>query len=90
MSKHIPAYTKSKCTSKNLSKVGTYYVLDANTGSWPKDAFCQAISKRDARPNYKLYGQLWNQIGKGGVNYGHPGLAFNVKDSKNYDFIYFR
>ena len=34
--------------------------------------------------------ELMNVIGKYGVNFGHPGLAYNVIDENNFDFVYFR
>ena len=33
---------------------------------------------------------MYNFIGSGGVNYGHPGVFLNAEDQDNYDFVYFR
>ena len=33
---------------------------------------------------------MYNFIGSGGVNYGHPGVLLNAEDQDNYDFVYFR
>ena len=33
---------------------------------------------------------MYNFIGSGGVNVGHPGVFLNAEDQDNYDFIYFR
>ena len=34
--------------------------------------------------------ELMNVIGQDGVNFGHPGVMYNVVDEKNFDFVYFR
>ena len=40
---------------------------------------------------YEMSVDLWNEHGTGdNPHFGHPGVAFNVKDINNYDFIYFR
>ena len=72
-------------------KVDTYYVLHGNHGKWPANGFCRAlfpaILKSD---NYEVSGDLYNEIGWKGVNSGHLGLMYNVIDSNNFDFVYFR
>ena len=65
--------------------------MDADHGSWPKDAFCQVAFLNEGKStSYVLSVDLYNVIGWGGVNSGHPGVFFNMKDQDNYDFVYFR
>ena len=60
-------------------------------GRWPKDGFCRAVSAAKVRgPKYTLRGSLYNLKAGNVVNRGHPGLLFNAKDKKNFDFVYFR
>ena len=33
---------------------------------------------------------MYNFIGSGKVNVGHPGVFLNAEDQDNYDFVYFR
>lgn len=68
-----------------------YFVLDANHGSWPVSGFCQAISTKIIQTNsYQVAAQLLNYQGWNGANSGHLGLIYNVANSGNYDFVYFR
>ena len=68
-----------------------YFVLDANHGSWPVSGFCQAISTKIIQTNsYQVAAQLLNYQGWNGANSGHLGLIYNVENSGNYDFVYFR
>ena len=68
-----------------------YFVLDANHGSWPVSGFCQAISTKIILTNsYQVAAQLLNYQGWNGANSGHLGLIYNVENSGNYDFVYFR
>ena len=71
---------------------GNIFVLDANHGKWPTDGFCSALNNKvmlDSK-QYAISAELFNKIGLQNVNYGHPGLMYNAKDEKNYDFVYFR
>lgn len=68
-----------------------YFVLDANHGSWPASGFCQAISTKNIQTNsYQVAVQLLNHQGWQGANSGHLGLIYNIKNTGNYDFVYFR
>ena len=65
--------------------------MDAAHGRWPKDGFCQVAYLRDgSTSSYQLSVDMYNFIGSGGVNVGHPGVFLNAEDQDNYDFIYFR
>ena len=68
-----------------------YTKLDADHGKWPQDAFCQVAYMKDgSASSYQLSVDIYNFIGRDGVNYGHPGVFFNAEDQDNYDFVYFR
>ena len=43
-----------------------------------------------AGEKYTFSVYLWNQIAKGTMEEGHPGIAFNIQDEKNHDIIFFR
>ena len=65
--------------------------MDAAHGRWPQDGFCQVAYLRDSSTSsYQLSVDMYNFIGSGGVNYGHPGVLLNAEDQDNYDFVYFR
>ena len=65
--------------------------MDAGHGRWPQDGFCQVAYLRDSSTSsYQLSVDMYNFIGSGGVNFGHPGVFLNAEDQDNYDFVYFR
>jgi len=69
-----------------------FYEVNANHGSWPADGFCRVIPKveiNDGEP-YTMTVEIKNVFGAGGVNYGHPGVMYNVIDENNFDVVYFR
>ena len=65
--------------------------MDAAHGRWPQDGFCQVAYLRDSSTSsYQLSVDMYNFIGSGKVNLGHPGVFLNAEDQDNYDFVYFR
>ena len=65
--------------------------VDAAHGRWPQDGFCQVAYLRDgSTSSYQLSVDMYNFIGRDGVNFGHPGVFLNAEDQDNYDFVYFR
>ena len=65
--------------------------MDAAHGRWPKDGFCQVAYLRDgSTSSYQLSVDMYNFIGSGRVNLGHPGVFLNAEDQDKYDFVYFR
>ena len=73
--------------------VGTeVYEMNADHGSWPADGFCRAlpiVEINDGEP-YTMTVEIMNVFASGGVNYGHPGVMYNVVDENNFDVVYFR
>ena len=68
-----------------------YTKMDASHGRWPQDGFCQVAYLRDgSTSSYQLSVDMYNFIGSGRVNFGHPGVFLNAEDQDNYDFVYFR
>ena len=68
-----------------------YTKVDAAHGRWPQDGFCQVAYLRDgSTSSYQLSVDMYNFIGRDGVNFGHPGVFLNAEDQDNYDFVYFR
>ena len=64
--------------------------MDAAHGRWPQDGFCQVAYLRDgSTSSYQLSVDMYNFIGRDGVNFGHPGVFLNAEDQDNYDFVYF-
>ena len=69
-----------------------YHILDAKHGGFPQDSFCRAISKEIIPGNNyyisaEMFMQGWRNAESGR---SFVGLAFNAKDSSNYDFLYVR
>ena len=64
--------------------------MDANNRRWPQDGFCQVAYLKSGTSSYQLSVDMYNFIGRDGVNFGHLGVFFNTEDQDNYDFVYFR
>lgn len=86
--------SKSTLSSKRCARTVEfpgYVKLDADHGSWPKDGFCQVSYLNGCGTgNYQISVDMYNFIGRDGVNFGHLGVFFNAEDGDNYDFVYFR
>ena len=68
-----------------------YTKVDAAHGCRPQDGFCQVAYLRDgSTSSYQLSVDMYNFIGRDGVNFGHPGVLLNAEDQDNYDYVYFR
>lgn len=80
------------CVSVTISEATNSYEVDARHGSWPSSGFCRVLHKEEinAGDPYTMTVELMNAIGTGGVNYGHPGVMYNVIDENNFDVVYFR
>ena len=88
--KTVPIIHVSK-RCKRVVELPGYTKVDAAHGRWPQDGFCQVAYLRDgSTSSYQLSVDMYNFIGSGGVNYGHPGVLLNAEDQDNYDFVYFR
>ena len=62
-------------------------LLDASS-SKQDERWCRAIARLDhGYHSYEMSADLTNLKP---VNFGHVGFVFNVKDDKNYDFVYLR
>ena len=71
--------------------IDTYFFeVNADHGSWP--GFCRVISKVEITDSesYTLTVEIMNVNGRDGVNFGHPGVMYNVVDENNFDVVYFR
>nr|UCK81558.1 lectin 2-2 [Arenicola marina] len=70
-----------------------YTTLDATgPGSWPEAGICRVVSRENGLDldQYVYTVELYNQAGWAGIHSGHPGVAYNVIDVDNFDFVYFR
>nr|ADO22713.1 lectin 1A [Arenicola marina] len=70
-----------------------YTTLDATgPGSWPGAGLCRVVSGENTLnlDQYVYTVELYNQASVHGIHAGHPGLAYNVIDVNNFDFVYFR
>ena len=79
------------CNTKTRMSTA-YYILDAKHGTWPNDTFCRAFLKK-ALPseNYIISAEMFITEMRSGDNYKEFfGLAFNIKDESNYDFVFVR
>nr|UCK81554.1 lectin 1C [Arenicola marina] len=70
-----------------------YTTLDATgPGSWPGAGLCRVVSGENTLnlDQYVYTVELYNQASVHGIHSGHPGLAYNVIDVNNFDFVHFR
>ena len=71
----------------------TSVVLNADGGSWPASSYCR-VQYNNTLPGtvtkYQLSVRLYNIRGWRGVYFGHVGVMYNVKDTDNFDLVYFR
>ena len=82
-------YVTKRCAK--TAEFPGYVKLDADHGIWPQDGFCQvAYLKGCGSADYQISVDMYNFIGRDGVNFGHLGVFFNAEDVDNYDFVYFR
>ena len=87
----VPQFHVSKKCAKTV-EFPNYAKLDADHGIGPQDGFCQASYLKDGgqSTDYQMSVDLFNFMGRDGVNFGHLGVFFNAEDQDNYDFVYFR
>ena len=70
---------------------GAYLVLDANTGDRSRPRMCRVvISDKVDGWSYDVRVTLLNRKRPGQAGVGNPGVAYNVRDSDNFDFVIFR
>ena len=63
-------YVSKRC--KQVNELPGYTKLDADYGKWPQDAFCQVTYMNDGgSSNYQLSVDMYNFIGRDGINFGH-------------------
>lgn len=76
----------------NTFNTGQHYIVDGDYGTYNTHGFCRVIIPTLVNTNdgYQITVWLYNTIGPRGINSGHLGLAFNVKDEFNFDFVYLR
>ena len=56
-----------------------------------EDMFCIVISPlKLPEDHYSVTAKLYNVVALYGTYYGFPGIAFNVQDKNNYDFVTIR
>ena len=81
----------SQCDVGTTSTNRESVLLDGTTGTASSHKHCKAISSKIIPGDrYEISVDVKNNYGWRGVNSGHPGVIFNVKDSLNYDMVYFR
>ncbi|XP_057313977.1 uncharacterized protein LOC130655260 [Hydractinia symbiolongicarpus] len=75
----------------NTQNFNTHYTIDGDYGKFSKQGFCRVIIPKTVDgQSYKITARLYNNIGPQGVNSGFLGLAYNVQDEFNFDFVYLR
>ena len=40
--------------------------------------------------NYVVTADVYNVVGYHGIDYGFPGIAYNIENNQNFDFVYLR
>eukprot|EP00795_Rhopilema_esculentum_P008277 gene8277-14233_t len=70
----------------------SYYLLDANHGVWPNDTFCRAFGNEVLHgDNYKISAEMFITESKVDKKINQLyGLAYNIRNTLNYDFIVLR
>ena len=55
-------------------------------------SFCCVLPEEEIKGGnpYAMTVELMNVNSSKGVNYGHPGVMYNVIDEHNFDFMYLR
>lgn len=78
------------CVSVTHSAATNSYEVNANHTT--THALCRVIRMEEVNAGdpYTLTVDLFNVIGGRRVNFGHPGVMYNVIDGNNFDFVYFR
>jgi len=80
----------TNCGNKTRNE-GKYFVADGTFGTWENHVFCRIFStKRLPAMNYAVTADMYNVIGYHGVDYGFPGIAYNIENNQNFDFVYIR
>eukprot|EP00795_Rhopilema_esculentum_P008279 gene8279-14236_t len=80
----------TNCGNKT-SNEGRYFIADATFGTWDDHAFCRVFStKKIPQLNYAVTAELYNVIGYHSVDYGFPGIAYNIENNQNFDFVFLR
>lgn len=80
----------TNCGNKTRNE-GKYYVADATFGTWEKHVFCRIFSTRKIPDmNYLVTADVYNVVGYHGIDYGFPGIAYNIENNQNFDFVYLR
>ena len=81
------------CTESHVDCDTRVTTLTAGLPSWPADGLCRSSCQRCACSvslRYTMSVDLMNLYGWLGVNSGHTGAMYNVKDMNNFDFVYIR
>ena len=73
---------------------GGYYEYEGKpASSWGSDNFCSSMNTvidLTGVSTVELTVDMWNEDSSSGINFGHPGIMFNVQDSNNFDVVYIR
>ena len=87
----VGPYIASGCQKSVVDCTDEYCIAFA-PGTWAKDGFCLITHKSTqvTSNNYILSADIKNIRSHLGINAGSVGLAYNMKDSDNFDFAYFR
>ena len=86
-------YKAFGCHGDYVAETPRYMTLDAGGGHAGGDVMCRVIAPRTVSvdvDSYDVTVQLFHQQGEGRQDAGSPGIAFNVVDENNFDFVLFR
>ena len=69
-----------------------FFLVDGSSPSYSNDeVLCSVFSPtRLSEEHYSVRAELYNVIAFYGAYYGFPGIAFNVEDRDNFDFVMIR
>ena len=78
------------CVSLTRSEATNSYEVNTYHNETP--SLCRVLPEEEINGGnpYTMTVELMNVISSKGVNFGHPGVMYNVVDENNFDFVYIR
>ena len=74
----------------NRSEATNSYEVNTHHNQIPELCLVFPEKEINVGNQYTMTIELMNVIGKNGVNYGHPGVMYNVIDENNFDYVFVR
>ena len=83
-------YDITNCGNKT-SDHEDYFLVDATFGTWKEHGFCRVFQTSKLHKKcYVVTAHMFNVMREKDVNHGYVGLAYNIKNNENFDFVILR